>query len=168
MRWEAISAVADLVAAIAVLVTLVYIAIQVRQAKDQINLSGQRHRADAAREVLSSISDSPYLAPIFEKLGGWSWPDFGLDNEEDTIRWTCWCHAWMRTEEMSFRMNSPTQRETQEQLLLAWLSTSWGAKFWKENKAIYDSDFASKMNELEETVRRSAPSTADLLAVRTK
>lgn len=166
MGWEIVSALADLIAAIAVLITLLYVAIQVRQAKDQINLSGQRHRADAAREVLSSISDSPYLAPIFGKLGGWSWPDFGLDNDEDTIRWTCWCHAWMRTEEMSFRMNSSTQRETQEQLLMTWLSTPWGAKFWRENKAIYDSDFAAKMNDLEETVQQSGRSTAELLGSR--
>jgi len=166
MSWSAVSGFADLITAIAVLITLLYVAVQVRQAKEQINLAGQRHRADAAREVLASISDSPHLASIFGKLGGWSWPDFGLDSAEETIRWTCWCHAWMRTEEMSFRMSSRTQRETQEQLLMAWLSTSWGAQFWKENQAIYDADFAAKMNELAETVKRSGRATAELLASR--
>ena len=72
----------------------------------------------------------------------------------------------MRTEELSFRMHSPTQRQTQEQLLMVWLSTSWGAQFWKQNQAIYDSDFAAKMNELEERVRSTDKSAAQLLASR--
>ena len=139
------------------------LATQIRQAKEQISLSGQRHRADAARDVLSSISDTPYLASIFAKLGGWSWPDFGLENDEEVIRWTTWCYAWMRTEEMNFRMNAPQQRATQEQLLMAWLSTSWGEKFWVANQAIFDADFAAKMNELREGLKGATQATSELL-----
>ncbi len=166
MNWAAVSAIADLIAAVVVLITLAYLALQVRQAKEQIMLAGQRHRADAARDVLSSVSDSQYLAPILAKLGGFSWGDYGLDESQDSVRLYMWCHAWMRTEEMNFRMHSSEQRATQEQLLKGWLSVPWAAQFWTENRAIYDADFAARMDALHEQVQRTGEAAADLFSKR--
>ena len=166
MNWAAVSAIAELIAAVAILITLVYLAFQIRQAKEQITLAGQRHRADAARDVMSSVSDSPYLAPILAKLGGFSWGDYDLDDEQDSVRLFMWCNAWMRTEEMNFRMSSPEQRATQEQLLKGWLSVPWAAQFWTENRAIYDADFAARMDALHEQVQRSGETTADIFSKR--
>ena len=160
MNWAAVSAIAELIAAVAIVITLVYLALQIRQAKEQISLAGQRHRADAARDVLSSVSDSPYLAPILAKLGGFPWGDNGLDETQDSVRLFMWCHAWTRTEEMNVRMRSPEQRATQEQLLKGWLSVPWAAQFWTKNRAIYDADFAARMDALLEQVQR-APETVD-------
>ena len=161
MNWEAVSAVADVLAAIAVLVTLIYLALQIKQAKEQINLAGQRHRADAARDVLSSVSDSDHLAPVLAKLGGFPWGDTG-----DSVRIFAWCHAWMRTEEMNFRMNSTEQRATQDQLLRGWLSVPWAAQFWIENRAMYDTDFSDRMDALLVEVRAAGIQTADLFSER--
>ena len=161
MNWEAISAIAEVLAAIAVLVTLIYLALQIKQAKEQINLAGQRHRADAARDVMSSVSDSDRLAPVLAKLGGFPWGDTG-----DSVRVFAWCHAWMRTEEMNFRMNSPEQRATQDQLLKGWLSVPWAAQFWVDNRAVYDTDFCDRMDALLDEVRAAGIRTADLFSER--
>ncbi len=166
MNWATVSAIAELIAAVAILITLVYLALQIRQAKVQITLAGQRHRADAARDVLSSVSDSPYLAPILAKLGGFSWGDYDLDEAQDSVRLFTWCHAWMRTEEMNFRMISPEQRATQEQLLKGWLSVPWAAQFWTENRAIYAADFAARMDALHEQVQTTGETAADLFSKR--
>ncbi|MCH7854430.1 MAG: hypothetical protein IIB76_08855 [Proteobacteria bacterium] len=166
MNWAAVSAIAELIAAVAILITLVYLAFQIRQAKEQITLAGQRHRADAARHVLSSVSDSPYLAPILAKLGGLPWGDYGLDEAQDNVRLFMWCHAWMRTEEMNFRMSSPVQRATQDQLLRGWLSVPWAAQFWTQNRAIYDADFADRMDTLLDEVGLAEDKTAELFAER--
>ena len=166
MNWAAISAVADVFAALAVLATLIYVAIQVRQAKEQIERAGQRHRADAARDVLASVSDSPYLAPILAKLGGFPWGDYGVGDPADQVRIYVWCHAWMRTEEMNFRMNSPEQRATQEQLLKGWLSVPWAAQFWTENRAVYDADFAANVDALLEDVRSLGETSAKIFSRR--
>jgi hypothetical protein len=155
MNWSVISAVADTIAALAVLVTVGYVAVQIRQAKEQINLAGQRHRADAAREVLLSVSDSAGLASALAKLGGLPWGNHGLADMEENVKVTAWCHAWMRTEEMNFRMNSPVQRETQNHLLKMWLSVPWAAKFWNDNRAIYDKDFATRMDTLHQELKRT-------------
>lgn len=166
MNWEALSAIADLLAAIAVLVTLVYLAVQVRQAKDEVTLTGQRHRADAAREVLASVSDSPYLAPILARMGGFPWGDYGTGEADEQVRLFTWCHAWMRTEEMNYRMNSPEQRATQDQLLKGWLAVPWAAQFWEENKAVYDADFASHLDALGKQVRREGVAADEIFANR--
>ena len=166
MNWAAVSAIAELIAAVAILITLVYLAIQIRQAKEQISLAGQRHRADAARDVLSSVSDSPYLALIRAKLGGFPWGDNGLDETQDSVRLFMWCHAWTRTEEMNFRMSSPEQRATQDQLLRGWLSVPWAAQFWSQNRAIYDADFADRMDTLLDEVRLAEDKTAELFSER--
>ena len=166
MNWAAVSAIAELIAAVAILITLVYLALQIRQAKEQITLAGQRHRADAARDVLSSVSDSPYLAPILAKLGGFPWGDYGLDETQDSVRLFMWCHAWTRTEEMNFRMSSPEQRATQDQLLRGWLSVPWAAQFWIQNRAIYDADFADRMDTLLDEVRLAEDKTAELFSER--
>jgi len=166
MNWAAVSAIAELIAAVAILITLVYLALQIRQAKEQISLAGQRHRADAARDVLSSVSDSPYLAPILAKLGGFPWGDNGLDETQDSVRLFMWCHAWTRTEEMNFRMSSPEQRATQDQLLRGWLSVPWAAQFWTQNRAIYDADFADRMDTLLDEVRLAEDKTAELFSER--
>ena len=166
MNWAAVSAIAELIAAVAILITLVYLAIQIRQAKEQISLAGQRHRADAARDVLSSVSDSPYLAPILAKLGGFPWGDNGLDETQDSVRLFMWCRAWTRTEEMNFRMSSPEQRATQDQLLRGWLSVPWAAQFWTQNRAIYDADFADRMDTLLDEVRLAEDKTAELFSER--
>jgi hypothetical protein len=163
MNWEAVGAIAEVTGTMAVLVTLVYLAIQARQAKEELALVGQRHRAEAAREVLSSVSDSDHLAPILAELGGFPWGD-----NADSVRVFSWCHAWMRTEEMNFRMNSSEQRTTQDQLLRGWLSVPWAAKFWIENRAIYDSDFAARLDTLLDEVRNTKDQTADIFAQRTE
>jgi hypothetical protein len=64
--------IGEFIGSIVVIVTLVYLAVQVRQAKEQIIHASQQMRGQAAQGILSSISDSPYLASILVKVGGWS------------------------------------------------------------------------------------------------
>jgi len=163
---EQFASIAEIISAIAVLATLVYLVVQLRQAKEQIALIHHHHKVDAGQQLMSSLSDSQHLARIFAELGEWQWPDLGLQSEEDTIRFTAWCYSWMRTEESIFRTINVEQRATQEQLLRTWLSTSWGEKFWVTNRAIFDADFAAKVDLLLDEIQAKESATADLLATR--
>ena len=166
MTLDTLAALAQIVSAVAVVVTLIYFARQIRYARDQLELSGRQHRADAAREVLSSVSDSEFLAPIFAKLPDFPWGDFGLDSQEDTARFAAWCHAWMRTEEHNFRALPKTERASQDQLLLMWLSTSWGSAFWRQVKAIYDAEFQAYVDGLQERLAAQPRSVVEVFAKR--
>ena len=66
---EQFANIAEIVAAIAVLATLVYLVIQLRQAKEQIALIHHHHKVDAGLQLMSSLSDSQHLARIFAELG---------------------------------------------------------------------------------------------------
>jgi hypothetical protein len=106
-----------------------------------------------------SVSESPELVAALHQLCGFNWGDFGLADPQDTVRVASWCHAWMRTEELNFRMNSSVQRKTQEELLKMWLSVPWAAKFWIDNRSIYDVDFAARMDALLKGVSGAGNST---------
>jgi hypothetical protein len=166
MDLPTIANLSEIIAAVAVLVTLVYLSIQVRQAKEQIALGGRQARADAAREVLASVSETEYLAPIFAKLDDFPWGDFGLESKEETARFAAWCHAWMRTEEHNFRALPESERPSQDQLLLMWLSTSWGAGFWNQVKAVYDAEFAAYVDGLQKQLEIEPRTTMDIFKER--
>lgn len=153
----------EFLGSVAVLATLVYLSVQVRQARNQMSLAGRQARADAAREVLKHLSD---IAPILTKVNFPSYGDFGLDGA-DNARFGAWCHAWMRTEEHNFKaVADPEERATLRQLLLFWMSTPWGREFWNRSKALYDESFVALVDECGELVSQPAASTASLMSTR--
>ena len=75
MNWEAISAVGELIGALAVLVTLIYLATQLRQNTDQAKQANMIAQADISAQVRAryevlwhQISADPQLAVAFNKL----------------------------------------------------------------------------------------------------
>lgn len=166
MSLTTLADIAEVVSAIAVLATLIYLSVQVRHARAQLEISGRQARADAARQILGSVSDAEYLAPIFAKLPDFTWGEFGLESREDTARFAAWCHGWMRTEEHNYRALPRAERASQDQLLMMWLSTSWGLSFWNQVKAIYDADFAAYVDSLHRRLQENPRATMDIFKER--
>ncbi len=68
MNWDAIGAIGEIIGAAAVLVTLIYLALQVRQTrKMQLAESIRATRAER-REFFTSLRDSPFIPAILEKV----------------------------------------------------------------------------------------------------
>ena len=101
MNWEAIGTVAEIVGAIAVVVTLIYLAVQVKQAKQEITAVGMQARANHAKGVLDPIYMSPQLTTAFAKLDFVNYGEFDLTTEE-MITFGAWCHTWMQTEQGNY------------------------------------------------------------------
>lgn len=70
---------------IAVLATLIHLAVQVKQAKRQLAVAGMQTRAHHARGALEDIINSDELVEIFAKPDFIDYGDYGLTKEE-TIR----------------------------------------------------------------------------------
>jgi hypothetical protein len=68
MNWEAIGAVGEIVGALAVLVTLIYLAIQVRHTRRAQQAEAIRANRLERREFHTAIRDSPYIAMIIAKI----------------------------------------------------------------------------------------------------
>ena len=61
MNWEAISAVGELLGAIAVLITLIYVAYQVRNARKELQQTVLGNRDVAVRELMFELIRNPLL-----------------------------------------------------------------------------------------------------------
>ena len=68
MSWDAIGAVGELVGALAVLVTLIYLAIQVRHTRRAQQAEAIRANRLERREYHTTVRDSPYMPMISAKI----------------------------------------------------------------------------------------------------
>jgi hypothetical protein len=67
MNWEAIGAVGEIIGAIAVFGTLLYLVIQIKQVKSELHISSLRDGNEMGNEILASLSESPDLAKVVSK-----------------------------------------------------------------------------------------------------
>ncbi len=160
MNWDAIGAIGEILGAIAVLVTLIYLAGQVRQAKHQLNLNGIQARANHARDQLMPIAADPSLAAIMLKAGHPPYGNFGLDSIE-AHRFGAWCHAWMQNEQGNHYL---LPENAHDNLLRVWLAIPAYAEFWEKNKGIYDEEFVERMETLKGNLDSHPSDAADIFA----
>ena len=64
MNWDAIGAIAEAVGTVAVLITLIYLAIQLRIANKQREIDSLRHNWDGLNQICGLLSESPEKASI--------------------------------------------------------------------------------------------------------
>jgi hypothetical protein len=143
---------------IAVLATLIYLAVQVKHAKQQLTMAGLQARSNHAIGVLEPIVQRSDLASIFSKLEFIDYGDFGLSKEE-TVAFGAWAHIWMQTEQGSFYI---LPEGSHEELRTWWLSTPAGAEFWEKNRGFYDQEFVEHMDGLKRNLEANLRSSADI------
>ena len=66
MNWEALGAIGETLGAVAVFVTLGYLAVQVRHARDEVARSVGQHRSDTVHQVMTMQMDER-MTPIVTK-----------------------------------------------------------------------------------------------------
>ena len=81
MNWEAIGAVGEILGAIAVLVTLIYLATQIKQHTLATRAVTNSAYAEAAREFNMAIANSPELARAMA-----NWPENPADATREDAR----------------------------------------------------------------------------------
>ena len=150
----------EFVASIAVLATIIYLAVQVKQAKRQIALSGFQARAVHTRDLMMPIATDPSLASIMLKAGHPPYGDFGLDSEE-AHRFGAWCHAWMQIAQGNHYL---LPEGSHDDLLRAWLVLPAFAEFWEKNKGVYDKEFVDRMEKLKMNLDSDSPEFADIFS----
>ena len=77
MNWEAIGAVGEIIGAFAVLATLIYLAMQVRQSREMLERNEKlalsntyQQRASLRSDTVRAVIESDHLAPILAKVVG--------------------------------------------------------------------------------------------------
>jgi len=160
MNWEAIGAIAELIGAVAVVATLIYLAVQVRYAKHQLEINGVYSRAQTSIGILLPIVNDPKMASLLLEVGHPSFGDFGLE-AVDAQRVGAYCHMWMQVEQANHHM---LPEGTHDELLRFFLSIPAYAEFWDKNKNAYDKEFVARMEKIRAKVVPTGVDPNDLYA----
>src|SRR5438309_4365217 len=65
INWEAVSAVGQIIGAIAVVISVVYLALQVRSNARQMRLASMRSMSDAFNRWLQSMAENPHIGELW-------------------------------------------------------------------------------------------------------
>lgn len=140
MNWDAISAVGEIVGAAAVVLTLIYLAVQIRQNNKHLAQEAQRARAQSFRENMGRMAD--YAAALTKDAGGEQLTEveaFQLDRIWVQNLWGFQTSfQQLRREEIEFGANwFRDSLETMPSLRAA----------WEQHRKSFQSEFVEYMDE---------------------
>ena len=154
MTWEAVAAIAELVGALAVLATLVYLATQVQYAKRQVEIHGFYSRSQTSVSSLLVMLKDPTVCDLMLKAGHPGFGDFGFEDPVDSARVGAFCHMWMQMEQGNHYL---LPEGTHDELLRFFLSIPSFAAFWDRNKNAYDPEFVTRMDRIRTQTKEIDP-----------
>ena len=152
MNWDAIGAVGEIIGALAVFLTLVYLAIQIRQNTKSVQASAVDASIGKVNDVRQSLYENAELSRIY--IQGLAHPD-ELD-EENRFRFRLMVHNIMLAisnihSQTSFTGLSTSTWESQL-LILKRVTTSPGGRwFWKEHRLEFEELFREQVDKILET-----------------
>ena len=91
MNWDAIGAIAELLGAVGVIASLVYLATQIRHSREQMEQNTRTTRASAYQEFTGQLHSTMMSAgenPQWEQAVMKGWADFSRLSKEDAFRFT--------------------------------------------------------------------------------
>ncbi len=153
MNWEAIGAVGEILGALTVVVTLVYLAVQVRQNTAAVKASSHHAITDSFNAINARIAENPQMARIW-RLGQ---AGLGTLSEDETVSFSFMMLAYLRVFETLYYQRKIGTMEEQlfvaEEQTLRWAVRSQGFReFWTANPISLSAEFRDYIGKLiEET-----------------
>ncbi len=150
MNWDAIGAVGEIVGALAVVVSVLYLAIQVRSQVREAQLQAIHEVSDGFREGIAATFLDPALAELFV-LGK---DDHALLDDVQRVQFIALMQRNYRVWEDAFyqrregRLDEPLWRsmERQYSALLHWPGMQWA---WSIRRDFFTPDFRRYVDDLE-------------------
>ena len=145
MTIQDFGALGELVAAVAVVITLVYLTIQVRQGNSLARAQTRQSMMEQVRADLHKMIDEPSILYCFSKEEALT-PD-------EKAKFTSWLAAAMRQREYEWSQyrNGVIDRatwETYQSLIPQHLGTQRALKWWQKSTQFLDPGFVESVNEL--------------------
>ena len=85
INWSKLSSIAEIVSSIAVIFTLVYLAIQTSQTNELLEVQASATYKTSRSEMAKSVFSDPEMAKLLIN-SGWGAPNFGDLSAEDSLR----------------------------------------------------------------------------------
>lgn len=157
MNWDAIGAVGEVIGALAVFLTLGYLAVQIRQNTKAVRASALDSSVNAVNAVRVAMFESAEVAKIYGK---------GLENPEEldddekvrfrllvhTILWAVW-NIYAQTEYGGLSKSIWT---AQVPLLDRVINSRGGTWFWDQYRMEFDEKFRDEVDKVMEVKGSSA------------
>jgi len=149
MNWEAIGAVGETVGALAVLVTLVYLAMQIRQNTRAV----QAAAVDSANSQVSKIREVIFAGADVANMYRRGNEDPASLSEDDTIRYRLLMHNIMLSLSNSITQASVTglsesMSQVELPILARVVGTAGGRWFWKTYRHEFEESFRGIIDDL--------------------
>ena len=149
MNWEAAGAIGEIIGALAVFLTLIYLALQIRQNTKAVQASAVDASISKVTSVRQSIYDSAEIAGIY--IAGLANPD-DLD-ELSRTRFRLLMHNILLAisniySQTNFTGLSSSMWESQLVLLRRVVTSPGGQWFWKEYQLEFDETFRGQIEAI--------------------
>ena len=149
MNWEAAGAIGEIIGALAVFLTLIYLALQIRQNTKAVQASAVDASISKVTSVRQSMYESAEIAGIY--IAGIANPD-DLD-ELSRTRFRLLMHNILLSisniySQTNFAGLSSSMWESQLVLLRRVITSPGGQWFWKEYQLEFDETFRGQIEEI--------------------
>jgi hypothetical protein len=139
MNWDAIGAIAELLGAIGVIASLIYLATQIRQSREQMRAATYQQLQQQIRESFNWQSHSPEIEQA-TRLG---MADFKQLSEEDAHRFYVWAGGLVMACENAYYqyrigMLDEDRWRVQRSIVQGTFSAPGVAQWWRSNPPIPD------------------------------
>ena len=155
MTIAELGSLGELISGVAVLATLVYLAVQVRQAKDMLVIETRRNRGDQLVQFFGHEVNSPYLAPILEKMQDQH--GYGREQESlikaygltktEAIRWTSHLSTLWEPIMVEYE-NLPSELRHREDAFIYSMARFPDQRIFLENQSTKDTLFSKRVGEI--------------------
>ena len=151
MNWDALGAVGEIVGAVAVVATLVYLSIQIRQ-----NTKSERASAlDASISAFSAVRESTYVNPELSALYLKGSKSPSTLNEEEAFRYRLFMHNiilsfWHMFTQSRYADLPVDIWNSQKPMIARVFSTPGGKWFWQGHKVEFEESFREEVEKIVE------------------
>ena len=154
VNWEAIGAVGEIVGAVAVFLTLLYLAVQIRQNTKAVKAAALDSAATHITAARHSIYSDESLTDIYVRGG----KDPTSLTENELVRYRLLLHAMLQALSTVYGQTelsglSRSSWESQKTIVYRVVSSNGGVWFWENYQHEFEDRFRSEVNAL---IERSA------------
>ena len=149
MNWDAIGAVGEIIGAIAVVASLIYLATQIRQSRHESQAASRDSMAKLTTDILLRVAENSELASIFRRGQN------NIENlsEDEALQFICLLYSIFESWETAFSQLKRGTMSDQDwkkwDVIIGQYMSQPGTKFfWETFSNRFDSSFAQHLNSI--------------------
>lgn len=148
MNWDAIGAIGEILAAVAVIATLIYLAIQIRQNSQAVQISALRDTTQQWNQWSEVLATSPQLADIVVRGN----KSYKLLSEVEAMQYGAYVQMFFDCAEsyrsLVFEHQVQKDIDVLEMIVGRRICVPGFAEWWSQNHVDYSSEFVDWINGL--------------------